>query len=244
MIASALCRRAGREVPIFPGAERPLQGEQRQTTAPQAAALTGLDNDTAFARGVAIEFMRATIRRHPGEITLLGIGPLTNVALLFAVDPEIPGLLKSLILMCGVFTPEGRAAAHREWNAMVDSVAASIVYRSPVRIHRSIGLDVSLRTFLSKAEICRRFTSPLLAAVLELSESWFRDNDRVTFHDPLAAASIFDPELLTFARGQVSVRVGHERHVTDWRADPTGQHKIAVDVDVEGFFRHFFAVTG
>ena len=38
-----------------------------------------------------------------GEITLLGIGPLTNISTLFKADPEIPGLLKSLVLMCGVF---------------------------------------------------------------------------------------------------------------------------------------------
>jgi hypothetical protein len=44
----------------------------------------------------AIEFLRATIRAHPGEIDLLTIGPLTNIGLLFAVDPEIPSLLKGL----------------------------------------------------------------------------------------------------------------------------------------------------
>lgn len=52
-----------------------------------------------------IPFLRQTIRAHPGEVTLLGIGPLTNIALLFSIDAEIPLLLKQLVLMCGVFMP-------------------------------------------------------------------------------------------------------------------------------------------
>lgn len=73
---------------------------------------------------------------------LLAIGPLTNVALLFAADVEIPHLLKSLVLMCGVFAQ--RRSPLVEWNAGCDPHATAIVYRTPVARHRSIGL-VALR---------------------------------------------------------------------------------------------------
>ena len=47
--------------------------------------------------------MRRTIRENPGEVTLIAVGPMTNIALLFLTDPEIPHLLKRLCLMCGRF---------------------------------------------------------------------------------------------------------------------------------------------
>ena len=103
MLASALSREAGRDVPIYIGAEQPFLIEQKQPTARQADALGGWSHATDFPRGEAIEFMRQTIRAHPGEVTLLPIGPLTNVALLFAADPEIPSLLGGLMLMGGSF---------------------------------------------------------------------------------------------------------------------------------------------
>jgi inosine-uridine nucleoside N-ribohydrolase len=99
MLASALCKVAGRSTPIFPGVEAPLLAGQRQPRAPQAEALRRWEHDQTFPHGQALEFMRQTIRRHPGDVTLLAIGPLTNVALLSAADPEIPAPLKSLVLM-------------------------------------------------------------------------------------------------------------------------------------------------
>jgi inosine-uridine nucleoside N-ribohydrolase len=80
MLASVLCKRAGVEVPIFPGAEKPLLGPQRQPKATQSRALRNWEHDREFPRGQALEFLRQTIRTHPGEITLLAIGPLTNVS--------------------------------------------------------------------------------------------------------------------------------------------------------------------
>src|SRR5437867_10805365 len=104
MMASALCKVADKEIPIFPGCEKPLLVPQKQPHAPQAAALSRWPHEGNFPQGEAVQFLRQTIRRHPGEVTLLTIGPLTNIGLLFALDPEIPSLLKALVSMCGVFT--------------------------------------------------------------------------------------------------------------------------------------------
>src|SRR5215207_7526723 len=68
MLASALCRVVSRQVPIFPGAEAPLLGRQRQPRAPQASALTRWAHEERFPRGQAVEFLRQTIRAHPGEV--------------------------------------------------------------------------------------------------------------------------------------------------------------------------------
>jgi purine nucleosidase len=101
------------------------------------------DHDELFPRGQAIEFMRQTIRNNPGEVVLLAIAPLTNVALLFAADPDIPRLLKGLVMMAGVFTHAIPSAGLREWNALLDPHATAMVYRAGARTHRSVGLDVT-----------------------------------------------------------------------------------------------------
>src|SRR6185503_6045566 len=83
-MASAMCKVAGRSIPIYPGRNEPLLSAQKQPHAPQAVALSHWAHDTDFPTGQAVEFLRHTIRAHPGEVVLLAIGPLTNIAALFA----------------------------------------------------------------------------------------------------------------------------------------------------------------
>lgn len=240
-IASAFCRAAGKDIPIYPGAEEPLIIPQMQTAAPQAQALAGLPHRIEFPRGEAIEFMRHTIRRHPGEVTLLAIGPLTNVALLFSVDPEIPALLKSLVMMCGMFLPHQPPA---EWNAQVDPHAAAIVYRAAVPIHRSVGLDVTNKVSLPQQRVRSLFQRGLLRMALHFAEVYFAHREYMVFHDPLAAATIFDETLCSFERGTVTVEteMGTERGRTNWDRDRFGAHEVAIDVQPKAFFDHYFKV--
>jgi purine nucleosidase len=248
-IASALCRAAGKEVPIHAGAPMPLLVEQRQPRASQAEALhrdgvVRWPHRADFPPGTAVEFLRRTIREDPGNITLLAIGPLTNLALLFRVDPEIPSLLGRLVLMCGSFlgTPPRHDGA--EWNARCDPHATAIVYAARPREHRSIGLDVTLRVSISADEARRRFAHGLLRPVLDLAEVWFRTADRVVFHDPLAAVSIFEPGVCRFARGTVTVDLDAAPGGTGWTPSADGPHEVAVEVDPSRFLEVFFGTFG
>ncbi len=245
MMASAQCKVANRDVPIFPGAAEPLLVESRQPTAPQADALSRWPHETRFSHGEAVEFLRQVIRRHPGEVTLLTIGPLTNIALLFKADPEIPTLLKGMVSMGGLFDP-ARTRNWRggkwEWNIYCDPHAAAIVYRTPVAIHRSIGLDVTTQVTMDAAEVRRRFQTPLLQPVLDFAEVWFRNTDKITFHDPLAATTIFDEGICTFERGVVDVEL-HDPDafaVTRWSPGTVGRHEVATRVDTARFFEAYF----
>jgi inosine-uridine nucleoside N-ribohydrolase len=245
MLASALCKVAGKQVPIFPGVERPLLTPQRQRQAPQAAALQKWDHDPSFPRGQAVEFMRQTIHQHPGEIILLTIGPLTNVALLFAVDSEIPSLLKGLVMMCGVFTNRLPGAGPLEWNAICDPHATAMVYQADVRLHRSVGLDVTRQVTLSAEQVRQRFHTDPLRPVLDFAEVWFRSRPIITFHDPLAAATVFDPQLCAFERGTVQVELLSDRvrGMTHWQpGKPDARHEVALEVDRERFFEHYFSL--
>lgn len=244
-IAGVLCRQAGQDIPIYPGTGDPLLVPQKQPEAQQAAALGDWPHPTDFRVGEAVEFLRTTIRSHPGEITLLTIGPLTNIALLFAADPEIPHLLKRLVLMCGVFTPDLPARPRDlEWNALLDPHATAIVYRAQPPVHRSLGLDVTTHVVMPAAEVRQRFATGLLRPVLDFAEVWFEKSERITFHDPLAAVSIFDPDVCQFQQGTVAVELENPelRGQTRWTPG-SGYHEMATQVNAARFFDEYFAVT-
>jgi purine nucleosidase len=245
MLASVQCRVARKRVPIYPGAEAPLIIAQKQPKAAQAAALPKWPHDTAFPENEAAEFLRRTIRKHPGEITLLTIGPLTNIALLFSVDPGIPRLLKALVMMCGVFKRRRPPLKPLEWNAICDPHATRIVYSARPRVHRSIGLDVTTKVTMPKDEVRKRFQTRLLRPVLDFAEVWFEHVDRITFHDPLAATTIFDKRICGFKRGAVEVELEDQTLLGRTRWTPgEGYHEAALTVDGKRFFEHYFGVVG
>jgi purine nucleosidase len=249
-LASAVCNAAGRDnVPIHVGCPEPLLIAQRQAYASQHEALSSQWPHQKFATdNTAIEFLRRTIRARPGEITLLPIGPLTNIALLFAIDPEIPSLLKQVVLMGGRFfskSPQGHVA---EWNILCDPHAAAKVFQAPVTKLIAVGLDVTEQCRMSADECRERFTAAggPLAPTAAMAEVWFRHTQQVTFHDPLAAALIFEPGLCTLQPGHIEVDVmnprtqGHTYHLYDTGKTP---HLAASAVDAPAFFQHYFDVV-
>jgi purine nucleosidase len=240
-LASVLCKVAGKDIPIYPGAEVPLSGSQKQPKAPQAIALTNWEHQVEFPQGKAISFLQDRIHQYPGEIILLAIGPLTNIATLFKTDPAIPSLLKGLVLMCGKFLPPYRA----EWNAGCDPTAAAIVYNTTVKMHRSIGLDVTTQVTMDVQQVKERFKPKLLQPVLDFAKVWFEQTEIITFHDPLAAATIFDDQICQFDKGNVEVELKNEKDkgVTYWTLDESqGKHDVATAVDPARFFNHYFSV--
>ena len=191
--------------------------------------------------------MRRAVRDNPGEITLLGIGPMTNIALLFAMDPELPGMLAQLVVMCGVFTYGLEAyTCLSEWNSRCDPHASAMVYAAPVANVKSVGLDVTTRVTMEAAELRARLTSPVARPVLDFMRARAHAEAPVTFHDPLAAAVIFEPDLCTFRRGNVEVELDSKRleGLTWLEADEAGDDQVALEVDAERFFRHYFATLG
>ena len=245
-LTSALLKAAGREdIPVYPGVEAPLLTPQKQPLPHQSRYLPEWPHETKFPEGEAIEFMRRTIRANPHEVTLLAIGPLTNVALLFAVDPEIPLLLKQLVIMCGVFTYvyQGNPCL-TEWNSRCDPYATQIVYNAPVKNMISVGLDVTTQVTLNKEEICRTFDKDILKVVLAFSGILDNTRQSITFHDPLTAAVIFDKSLCEFKRGNVEVDNESSRleGLTIFTADENGNDEVAFSVDRDRFFNHYFSV--
>ena len=235
-LVEALCEAVSRRhIPIIAGRQGVLAYGPGQPNVPQYEAIA--DHHLRLDRkpNQAVDFMRETIRKRPGEITLLSIGPLSNVALLFAIDPEIPHLLKDFVSMAGAF----HGYDNLEWNCRCDPVATAMVAAAPRQRHKWFGLDVTMKCTLDREACERQFKGPLLSFVLKMAGAWFEHSKSIVFHDPLAAASVFEPGLCTYASGTVTVKPDDGR--TDFKEGPGGD-QIAVGVEPARFFEHFFGV--
>lgn len=251
-LADAVCRAAGRDdIPIHSGAATSLYtGQVVQPPVPQAAVLPRFEHRPPddFAPNSAVDFLRRTIHERPGQVTLLAIGPMTNVALLFALDPTIPAKLKQLVLMCGVFFRRLPNLPLREWNAVSDPLATHLTYRTPAPGHLSIGLDVTRQVQMPTQQCIERFRAigGPLAVVAAMTEVWSSQRSSVTFHDPLAAAVVFRPEICRYQQGAVSVEIANPAlaglTLFDAKA-AAAPHRVAAEVDADAFFREYFTVT-
>ncbi len=243
-MVSAVCRHLDRdEVPIHVGCGQAMLVDMRQKTADQAAALKEWPRRRFAKDNTAIEFLRQTIRANPGEVTLLAVGPMTNIGVLFATDPELPALLKQLVLMCGRF----HTALGGEWNAFGDPHATAIVYGNSFHakppVHVSYGLDVTTKVVLPRDQARRRFAGlKALEPIRDFAEIWFDHCQQVTFHDPLAAVGLFTPDVCEYEDSYVQVSLAEP--TMGWtiprpRHD-SKPHRLAKTVDANKFFDLYF----
>lgn len=157
-----------------------------------------------------VEFLKNNIEAHPGEVTLLTIGPLTNIGLLFKKYPKTAFKLKEIVIMGGVINQP-----HPEWNILWDPEAAAIVFEAGAPI-KMIGLDVTLKCVLPEAEIRKfeRSGKELPVLLGKLIRLWQKQNGKIPgngnkltpiLHDPLAAMAIDTPELLEYRPYRIKI---------------------------------------
>jgi purine nucleosidase len=116
----------GREVPLI----RPLETTP-ETHGPQGLGHAELPAPSQpLSDRHAVDLIVAEARRRAGEITLVTLGPLTNLALAVMREPDLPGLLKGYTLMGGAYGVAGNTTPTTEWNIHCDPEAAAIVFRA------------------------------------------------------------------------------------------------------------------
>ncbi|KAF2835981.1 Inosine/uridine-preferring nucleoside hydrolase [Patellaria atrata CBS 101060] len=238
-LAEIVLRAAGREdVPIHCGRRAPLLNGPGQPKVPQYDRVKHLKHSLNRPENTAIDFLRKTIRNRCHEVTLVTIGQFSNIALLFAMDPEIPFLLKNTISMGGRYFSDGY-----EWNMRSDSTASAMLYHEHRRNHTTLGLDITVQCQMDSKQVKSKFVGEPLETVFIMAEAWFEERDVLTFHDPLVAALVFKPELCKTLRGKVSVDEtnGRTRFIEGVGHDY--QDHVGIEVDVQGFFDHFFEIT-
>ena len=248
-LVDAVCRAAGRDdVPVHAGTEHALLGGTPQPEVPQASVLDRFAHRApgSFEPNTAVTFLRDAILDAPGAVTLLTIGPMTNAALLFATYPETAAKLRALVIMGGAYSTSRWIGGGQEWNSYCDPAAAKIVYHTPVAQHRSVGLNTTTQCVLPTSESIARFEAlgGPWSVVAAMTEVWGERAESVTYHDPLAAVAVVDPDVCTWAGGRVSIELASKRlqGTTSFDRDRDGSpHEVAVDVDVDRFFTRLFA---
>lgn len=239
MMVSYICEKIGKNIPVFPGLEDPIIGEQKQKVCQQFEYLEKISYRKNFERYKWLNFLRETIRKYPGEVNLITIGPLTNIGFLFRFDPEIPYLLKGLYIMAGSFFEDKKV----EWNIMCDPYAAHIVFSSNVKIIYVCGLDVTTKVFMEKDEVIEKFSKKgILQEILNFAEIWFRGRDKIIFHDPLSGSILFKKDICEFKKGKVYIEIEKKQElgITKFVEDLNGNINVAYRVSSEKFFSHFF----
>ena len=253
-LASRLLELAGQTVPIFPGFEAPREIATRQPIAQQAVKLSLaqlLGTDQPHNPEAAIDFMADTIQAHPFEITLLAVGPFTNVARLFEKYPDVSRLLKALVIMGGKYSDYPTPWGPSEWNGIIDPAATALMFAKAKCPIRAFGLDITWQVNMDAQQVSRAFaTHPLLREVRRWSDVWFAERDALHFHDPLAAVSLVDPSVCTYKYGEVAVnlspgRAGFTEFVAanPERAIASDRPliEVAASVNKDQFFDQYFA---
>jgi purine nucleosidase len=197
----ALLRLAGREdVPVFVGAHDPLRGTF-DGGVPHIHGHNGIGDvivepaRRAAEERSAAEALVDLARRYPGELEIVTIGPLTNIALALELDPELPHLVKSVTTMGGAALVPGNVTTFAEANIWNDPEAANRTLSASWDV-TLVPLDVTLANTLSEPDQKRMLHSslPLTVAVGRMLDLYFDfyvpfyGHRGCALHDPLAAA--------------------------------------------------------
>ncbi len=183
---------------------------------------------------------------YPGEIQLIAIGPLGNVALAIRRDPGFLDRLAGLTIMGGVFRGPGRwNVRHNEHNILCDPEAAQIVFGANPNC-TLVPLDVTRQTVIRPADVARirAESTPFREAVADQIERYprFQELGYTYLHDPLAVAMLLDPSLGRYEAMRIEIETAGRvsEGMTLPIIDPDGDNpvRVALDVDVaraEGF---------
>jgi inosine-uridine nucleoside N-ribohydrolase len=251
-----LADRFGIDAPVHRGAAAPLVGEAD----PPPDFVHGRDGlgDTGIARpdvapaGDAARFIIDQARARPGEVTVVAVGRMTNLAAALALEPQLGGLLREVVVMGGAFGRDGHGGnvtPCAEANIFGDPVAADRVMTAawPLTL---VPLDVTMRTRMAPARlaaVAERGGEPgaLIAAMARFYQEFYRrtgGSDAFPVHDSSAIACLLAPALYRRETGAVRVVTeGIARGQTlfaraerffaqdDWSGLP--QRRVCVDVD-------------
>jgi purine nucleosidase len=240
-VACKLLQRAGRtDVPVAIGRRTPAVPPDRVDY-----QFTWAEDFQAYQPiGMpAVEFLAQTIRRHPGEVTLIAVGPLQNVGDLVRRHPDVVRLVKRVVLMSGsVGANAGSAVPVAEWNVKLAIPEAQAVYAAawPLTI---VPLDSTTYVRLEdqERETLRKAGTPLVVALEALLRLWIdRPASRMTLHDQLAIAEAQEPGRFFGRCEPMPLRVDNDGYT---RVDRTNGRPVTVCLEPKRneFMTHYLA---
>jgi len=211
--------------------------------------LTDEDNkDLKPIRKHAVDLIIEKIMDNPGEITLLLIGPLTNMATAIIKEPLIAKNIKEIVMMGGVarIFENALSLPYIEHNIKCDPESASVVFRSNIPI-TMVGLDVTTKVPINRSQLeqIKKINNPLMNSLSNMIEIFWDfikrkfgcSGDESPMHDPLAIGVSIYPNIIETVRCKVLVEtVGqYTTGQTIVVPDNNGNVKVACGVDNQRF---------
>ena len=195
----------------------------------------------------AADLIPSLARHFPDEITLIAIGPLTNLA--FGLQRDFEGMMKlaEVVVMGGAVRVRGNVTPYAEFNIFTDPLAAQIVFESGLPI-RVVPLDVTHQVFLTShlieetiIPVMNPFSRFLIEATgYDITSRLFqRGRESIYLHDPLAVGIVVDPNLVRTESLSIQVQSREGEHLGQILEEPekdvrigSGRRKIEVCLEV------------
>lgn len=249
-------------VPVYAGADKPFSGQNVKSYAKHVHGEDGLGGalGDALPKGragslTAAQFMIEQVRSMPGQVTIIAVGPMTNLALAVQLDAEFVKLVDQVVIMGGAVTVPGNVTPFAEANIYSDPEAAQFVFQSGLPI-TMVGLDVTMQTLLprTKLEEWRKKGGPMAGLLAEAAdfymnayETWSPGIGGCALHDPLAVGVVIDPSFCRTEAMHIEVDVdGAESGRTftvphNSSASFRPNLKVCLEVDAARFLEHFMS---
>ena len=202
--ALALLEYAGRsEIPVARGSSRPVKGRFRYAKGVHSASgiTRKLPNPKAAPiDDTAVDFLAGHLQRSPGQVAIIALGPLTNLARLIQRHPPALGLVEKLVVMGGAVNSAGNVTEHAEFNFYSDPAAAQLVLSSGVPL-TLVDLPACQQVVVTREDVASlRSRNSLGTLAVDMLADWFRRDparQRFVFYDPLTVAAALDPGVIT-----------------------------------------------
>ena len=251
-----VCELAGRsDIPVYAGCDTPLN--RKLVTAEHVHGKTGLDGPQlpeptmALQTQHGVDFIIETLRDEPAKsVTLVPIGPLTNIATAFDRAPDIIDRVEKIVLMGGAYFEVGNITPAAEFNIYVDPEAADIVFKSGVEIV-VMPLDVTHKALTNAEWVAKmRDLNTEVGLMVGAWTDFFERFDKEKYgaagaplHDPCTIAYLIRPDLFSGRHVNVEIEIKSEltlgMTVADWwRVTDREPNALFIgDVDAEGYFQ-------
>jgi inosine-uridine nucleoside N-ribohydrolase len=186
----------------------------------------------------AAETLVALARAHAERLTLIALGPLTNLAVALRLDAEAMRRIGRVVVMGGAVDVRGNTATDAEFNIFVDPEAAREVLDAGLRVDL-VPLDATRQTRIDRGQLHAALAGrpgPLAARIEAFTEQSFRRWGYMHLHDPLAVGLAVDESLAQWERARISVGDGGQTR----RADGEPNCRVAQVIDAKRFLALFF----
>lgn len=237
------------KVPVVVGANQPLVAPMISAASVHGkTGIAGFDFEKAdrslIKTGLAATVMAEEIKNSPDKVTLMGIGPLTDFALLFKQYPEVKQNIEQIVIMGGNIG-RGNHSPFAEYNIAGDPEAAQVVFHSglPVKV---APLEIGNKAHLTpeqmdKVKTCGEVGNMLYSLFSNIHEP---DGDpQIKIYDPTAVGIMLHPEMFTMKKANVNIELRGQytygASVMDFMDQEHANAEIATDVDLDKFAAWF-----